>query len=197
MAVDSGNILRVDLAEIHQEVKDRTHLKAGFLNLDPDTFAINANTKPLIHQFALEGAGIVADHAGYIKNSAQTGLDGLTYCADVDNPDPAPTNEFDKEIEQMGEKKVNPGEKLESSLMDFVLFEIEDIPSELNRYTLVQGYIKSALIHYILYKWFHLQSRPDLANPEFIEFENFKGKVRFNSVRNYRKAKNGRPYRQF
>lgn len=179
---DSKNILRLDLEEIYNECQGITEAKARALTLDPNVFAITSVVKNQVHQFAMEGASLIANNAGIVRNSSQTGLDALTYEQTVDEPDPIPTNEFDKEIPVNG-VCTDENQKLDSGLMDIVLFEIEDVDGEQNRYTMVQTFIKSAMIHYILFKWYKMMGRADLASIEYQEYEEFNGKVRFNAVR--------------
>lgn len=196
MATDTKNIIRVDLQEIYNECIARSEFLCKAENIDPDIFVIKSTAIKMIHSFAMEGAALISDNAGMVKDSCQTGINALTYDDDLDNPDPVPVNEFDKPIEQMGEQ-ADVGEKLEKSIMDFALFNIEDLSTEQNRYTVVQNFIKSALIHYICYKWWTMMNRKDLAASDFGEFTEFNGKVRFNSVRNHKRKNIVRPYSMY
>ena len=142
MATDVKNILRVDLPEIYDECQGMTEIKARALGIDPDVFAISVVTKPQIHSFAMEGASLIADNASIIRSSAQTGLDALTYEQTVDEPDPPVENEFGAIIPPYGED-TDLNQKLVAKTQDLIIFEIDDIESEGNRYTMVQNFIKS------------------------------------------------------
>jgi hypothetical protein len=191
---DTKNILRFDLEEIYEECQSITEAKSRALALNTDIFSISSGVKNQIHQFALEGAGIIANNASLIRHSTQTGLDGITYQQSVDEPDPVPVNEFDKEIPINGQC-ADEGQKLNKGIMDMVLFEIEDVDSEINRYTLVQSFIRSAMIHYILYKWYKTVGKIDVASIEKDEFDYFTGLVNFNAVKNQNRKAASRPIR--
>jgi hypothetical protein len=196
MATDVNNILRVDLPEIYDECQGMTEIKARALELDPDVFAISVVVKNQIHSFAMEGASLIADNASIIRNSAQTGMDALTYKEEDDEPDPPVENDYGDIIPPYGED-TDLNQKLVKKTQDLILFEIEDIETESNRYTVVQNFIKSALVHYILFKWYELVAKPELAAIEFVEYEKFTGKARFNSIRNQGRINEVRPYRMY
>lgn len=89
------------------------------------------------------------------------------------------------------------GEKLTSTSGDIISFQIDDLLSSQRRYTVVQGFIRSALINYSLYKWYALMGLGDDAGVELAEFNLAVDRVRYNAVGNHRNKKISRKYRLF
>lgn len=194
MNVDSKNLLRVDIVDIYKDCKNRTNIYAMAQGLDVNKFTINSNTMDLVHTFAIEGSGLIADKSSMVKSATQSGFDALTFDEELD--DQEETDEDGLVIDQMGEN-LSEGEKLTSGIMDLVLFEIEDVRSEWNRYTVVQNYIKTAMVHYILYKYYATLGMMDAAAINKVAYEENLENVKYNSVRNHERKKACKPYRLY
>lgn len=96
-----------------------------------------------------------------------------------------------------GEAK-DPGEKLDpQSNHDYIEFYgVDDLDdSNLLRWTVVQTYIKEAIIEGILYQWFKYVAQYDLSKVHASEFDRAIKDVKWNSVRTAKYVKTGRPYR--
>lgn len=83
------------------------------------------------------------------------------------------------------EREYAEGEKLPKRDQNTIVFNVTDAV-EVNRYTIIQQYIKSALQAYILTQWWSLKGIGDQAALENQNFEKHLQNVRFNSVANHR-----------
>ena len=101
----------------------------------------------------------------------------------------------DDNSDNLGDRKT--GEKLTASAGDTITFQITDLNTDQTRYTIVQGFIRSALINYSLYKWYSLVGLGEEASLELAEFNVAKDRVRYNAVGNHRNKKISRKYRTF
>ena len=101
----------------------------------------------------------------------------------------------DDNSDNLGDRK--KGEKLNRASGDIITFQIDDLNSDQTRYTVVQGFIRSALINYSLYKWYTLMGLGEDAGVELAEFNNSVERVRYNAVSNHRNKKISRKYRMF
>jgi hypothetical protein len=200
MIVDTGNVLREDLSDIYGECERITALKARANGLDPDLFVINKTDYNLIHTFAMEGAGIIADSASMVKLATQTGIDALSIVIDAttgeDILEYPEANEYGVVASSMG-KNHESGEKMVKTLSNRIEFAIEGLEGTQLRYTVVQGFIKTAMIYYILYKWYHALEQLEIAKAQFFEYERALEKVKFNSVRNHKAKTACKPYRLY
>ena len=177
----------------------------------------------MLYEFITEGAEIVANSANYIKFHTQSGYDALTYYSqyekqdtdndgkfkfesdtdedgDLTNPDSVEIDNEDimyqdDNSDNLGDRKT--GEKLTASAGDTITFQITDLNTDQTRYTIVQGFIRSALINYSLYKWYSLVGLGEEASLELAEFNVAKDRVRYNAVGNHRNKKISRKYRTF
>ena len=84
----------------------------------------------------------------------------------------------DDNSDNLGDRKT--GEKLTSSSGDTITFQIDDLNTDQTRYTVVQGFIRSALINYSLYKWYTLMGLGEDASVELAEFNVAVDRVRYN-----------------
>ena len=101
----------------------------------------------------------------------------------------------DDNSDNLGDRKT--GEKLNQGSGDTITFQITDLNTDQTRYTVVQGFIRSALINYSLYKWYTLVGLGDDAAVELAEFNVAKDRVRYNAVGNHRNKTISRKYRMF
>ena len=223
MATDSKNTSRLVLDDIYDSIKRRTFYKCKARNLDHDKYGISGEDTQVLYEFITEGAEIVANSANYIKFHTQSGYDALTYYSqyekqdtdndgkfkfesdtdedgDLTNPDSVEIDNEDimyqdDNSDNLGDRKT--GEKLTASAGDTITFQITDLNTDQTRYTIVQGFIRSALINYSLYKWYSLVGLGEEASLELAEFNVAKDRVRYNAVGNHRNKKISRKYRTF
>ena len=223
MATDSKNTSRLDLDNIYDSIKRRTFYKCKARNLDHDKYGISGEDTQVLYEFITEGAEIIANSANYIKFHTQSGYDALTYYSqyekqdtdndgkfkfesdtdedgDLTNPDSVEIDNEDimyqdDNSDNLGDRKT--GEKLTASAGDTITFQITDLNTDQTRYTIVQGFIRSALINYSLYKWYSLVGLGEEASLELAEFNVAKDRVRYNAVGNHRNKKISRKYRTF
>tara|TARA_Y100001937_G_C7129620_1_gene336609 strand:+ start:1062 stop:1733 length:672 start_codon:yes stop_codon:yes gene_type:complete len=223
MATDSKNTTRLDLDDIYDSIKRRTFYKCKARNLDHDKYGISGEDTQVLYEFITEGAEIVANSANYIKFHTQSGYDALTYYSQYEKQDTDNDGEFkfesdtdedgdltnpdsveidnedimyqDDNSDNLGDRKT--GEKLTASAGDTITFQITDLNTDQTRYTIVQGFIRSALINYSLYKWYSLVGLGEEASLELAEFNVAKDRVRYNAVGNHRNKKISRKYRTF
>ena len=223
MATDSKNTSRLDLDDIYDSIKRRTFYKCKARNLDHDKYGISGEDTQVLYEFITEGDEIVANSANYIKFHTQSGYDALTYYSqyekqdtdndgkfkfesdtdedgDLTNPDSVEIDNEDimyqdDNSDNLGDRKT--GEKLTASAGDTITFQITDLNTDQTRYTIVQGFIRSALINYSLYKWYSLVGLGEEASLELAEFNVAKDRVRYNAVGNHRNKKISRKYRTF
>jgi len=223
MATDSKNTTRLDLDDIYDSIKRRTFYKCKARNLDHDKYGISGEDTQVLYEFITEGAEIVANSANYIKFHTQSGYDALTYYSqyekqdtdndgkfkfesdtdedgDLTNPDSVEIDNEDimyqdDNSDNLGDRKT--GEKLTAGAGDTITFQITDLNTDQTRYTIVQGFIRSALINYSLYKWYSLVGLGEEASLELAEFNVAKDRVRYNAVGNHRNKKISRKYRTF
>ena len=196
MATDSKNTTRLDLDDIYDSIKRRTFYKCKARNLDHDKYGISGEDTQVLYEFITEGAEIVANSANYIKFHTQSGYDALTYYSQYEKQDTDNDGEFkfesdtdedgdltnpdsveidnedimyqDDNSDNLGDRKT--GEKLTASAGDTITFQITDLNTDQTRYTIVQGFIRSALINYSLYKWYSLVGLGEEASLELAEF---------------------------
>ena len=223
MATDSKNTSRLDLDDIYDSIKRRTFYKCKARNLDHDKYGISGEDTQVLYEFITEGAEIVANSANYIKFHTQSGYDALTYYSEYEKQDTDNDGKFkfesdtdedgdlinpdsveidnedimyqDDNSDNLGDRKT--GEKLTASAGDTITFQITDLNTDQTRYTIVQGFIRSALINYSLYKWYSLVGLGEEASLELAEFNVAKDRVRYNAVGNHRNKKISRKYRTF
>tara|TARA_R100001509_G_C4883635_1_gene221089 strand:+ start:895 stop:1566 length:672 start_codon:yes stop_codon:yes gene_type:complete len=223
MATDSKNTTRLDLDDIYNSIKRRTFYKCKARNLDHDKYGISGEDTEVLYEFITEGSEIIANTANYIKFHTQSGYDALTYYehyemqdtdnddkfkfesdtdedGDLTNPDSVEIDNKDimyqdDNSDNLGDRKA--GEKLNRASGDIISFQIDDLNSDQTRYTVVQGFIRSALINYSLYKWYTLMGLGEDAGVELAEFNNSVERVRYNAVSNHRNKKISRKYRMF
>lgn len=226
MAQDEKNINRVDLNEIYTSVQRKSlyAIKAlGRLNeIHPEDYAVQETDFEVVHEFAMEGMGLLANDSHRIKYFTQTGIDALTNYEDLENPtaatsynDPDADTEDDETITDpdgatikvvdISGAQFTAGEKLPftdggSNVHDTIKFVIEAFPDPtqvapneriVKRYTIIQQFIKNAIEHFILYKWFQLHSLMDLAQVNEMEYRKLQDEIRHNtqSIKTYHEAK--------
>ncbi len=216
MAVDNKNIVRLDLNEIYNAARRKSFIAVRALNAQSpgkyheDDYAISGNEVQELHDSVMEGAALISNYASMVKHYTQTGIDALTYYEDLEIPTEAATyTDPDADVEgdetitspdgneimvgDIQNRQHSSGEKLSRSIGDLVLFSVDDLEDDQVRYTVVQQFIRQALIAFVLYKWFALNGVGEQAAVHYQEFERAAGDVRFSSVRNHRRRHTRRP----
>jgi hypothetical protein len=195
MNVDVKNVLRVDLTDCYRDAERITVYRSHNINegLQSDQLSICESDYSMLHVFAMEACAKIADAANYINSASETGLDALTHYPT--ETDTEYENEILSEVPQTVKLK---GESMDSGLKDLVVFGIEEIEGrELIKYTVLQTYIKEAITHYILMKWYHTAGMYKDRNEENALYELALNKVTFNSVVNKKRVKSVRKFRHF
>lgn len=196
MAINTFNSLRVDLKDIYKECGQRTSFHSRVYQEDElnQKVVISDDDYEILYRFTEEAANLIANHANYITCSSQTGLEALTADFTEENPNP-----YDAvPLEDLNERQKQTGELLDKGEMDTLEFNISQIEDmDAKRYSIVKGFIRSAILEYILYKWYSMNRINDEAQKAFTEFEKFKDLVRFNSVTNRKRIKKSRNYRAY
>ena len=176
MADDKNNINRLDLPEIIEEAQRLTEYKYRGLgkaikeNFDHEGFILTPQENKQVLKWILEGTAEIASTSSFAQNSNQTGLDALTYSLIDDDEDVLHPDYYDK------------GMKLEGNDGMEILFEIPGVVPEQRRYTIVQQFIRTAILNYILFQWYKTIGLYEDSNVHFMEYEKFKGKVSYNGV---------------
>lgn len=200
MAVNDFNSNRVDLKDIYRECEKRTSFHSRVYQGDElnQSIVISADDYDQLFRFSDEAANLIANHANYITCSTQTGLEALT--ADFTEQDPNPHDTV--ALEDLDERQKQTGELLDKGEMDILEFNIPELDNlkedeKIKRYNIVKGFIRSAILEYILYKWYSMTRVNDEAQKSLQEHEKFKDLVRFNSVTNRKRVKKTRSYRAY
>lgn len=200
--VDSKNALRVDIPQIFEEIQEQcAH------NLDSTTYpeerwdrlSINESDQNRIWIFIEEASADIANNAHMIKHHEQTGLDALTYYEVLECPEDFDTD-GDREVTGPDQTPINlndiPGrihfeqQKLDASatMQQVSLFSVDGLePTEKNRYTIVQTFIKQALVHYVLMKWWMMKMQPTLAESNQMMYNNALQNIIHNAIHNQKR----------
>lgn len=214
MAVDNKNIVRLDLEDIFEDAKERSFHVVQALDAQgaqgedrsyhPDVYAISGNETRLLYRFVTAGASQLSNYASMVKHHTQTGIDALTQYQDMETPedadsytDPDANTANDEYITGPDNTTVytsdiigrehDTGEKLSKGIGDTILFSITDLDEDHYRYTVVQQFIRDALVEYALYEWFKLKGVGKQASIHFQTYEAIARKVRFNAVINHKR----------
>jgi hypothetical protein len=163
------------IPEILAACELRTAVKFKGMGMDQsldESIVITKEEYPLIYDFLQEGAAVISSWASFVRNGNQTGIEAITFsCCDDDDPDTGTL--------------IVKGQKLSATKPANLVIAIETLDKKYNqRLTIVQTFIRSALISYILYKWYKMKGASKEANDEYVEHEEFLSKVRFNAVAN-------------
>jgi len=207
MASDSKNLTRLDLQDIYEQLKDVTHQALRGSGLSVEDYAISDNESQTVHRFMMRGMSHIANKTRRVKYYSQTGLDGISYYAVFEKPldyDDANGNFTDPDGNTVAASAVynllqvhETGEKLNVSAGDTLIMEIDGLPDDQMRYTVVQEFIIEAIVEYVLFKWWEMKGQQDRAGIHRRNYEKALVSTRFNSVSNSQ-AKNtvirSRPY---
>lgn len=192
--MDTKNILRLDIDRIYKETESRSIDIAE--SVDPsgemnDVIVICGADYEQLHHFLIRGTSEIADRANYVSCADETGLDAITaqcppeYCCSDD-------------LKEMPSFPKLKGELMDTSYTNQIIFNIPELQNiKLERHTIVQSYIKEAIISYLLAAWYELKAKPDLAVLYQSKFEKEVQKVKFNSVVNQKRLSSSRKYRYF
>jgi hypothetical protein len=182
MAENRKGVGRVDLPEIYAQCERETAYKQQVLDGNFDDLVITENERPLMHQYCLEGTARISNQVGYVKTSNQSGIDALSY----DSVEDIDTNNSGETFSE--------GEKLVYKEMQDIVFDITGVENDQNMYTVVQQLIKSALIAYVLYKWYELKGLQQDSVNKYMQYEQYLPEIRFNCVQNHSRRPS-RPYK--
>lgn len=196
MAVDVKNITRLDLQDMYDEIRRQSFIQVKAKpDMHEDDFAISEQEIPQIHSFAMDGCSEIANDAYLVKHYTDTGLDGITYYDEYENPETYDDDEDEQitgpnnttiAIADIVNKAHDPGEKMDPEVPDYVVFSIDGLPDDQIRYTMVQQFIRRALINYVLREWWKLKGVMDWAAIRESDYQEALGKVRFNAINSAR-----------
>lgn len=194
MAVDDFNSLRVDLQDIFNNAILQTAYISRRIEDDEhwNKYIITAKDFDLVSSFMIEASGLIADAGNYTTSTSQTGLEAITNVFTDSNPNP-----FDEEdLLDLMESMKQTGEYLAKGEMDTLSFNVTQMEG-INplKYTITQSNIRSAMIHYILYKWCQLNALLTDMKLNWDEFEKFIGKIESGAIANLKTKRAKRPYR--
>lgn len=196
MAEDTFNSIRVDLQEIYDHCEERTtyHSRIHKEDLQNQEIVICIDDYRLIHAFANEAASLIADAANYITDTNQTGIEALTANFTEESP-----NENDsKTILQLMNNEKQTGELLNKGAMDVMQFNVRQMEGFTPlKYTVTQTYIRSAMIEYILFKWYELNKINDAMKNAYDQYEKWLTKVRNNTFAHQKTVNTRKNYRLF
>lgn len=195
MSVDQSNLLRVDLSDCYRAAERISVYRSHNIEngLRSDQIAICESDFPLLHDFATEACSKIADSANYIRTATETGLEALTYR-------PTEESEFyaSQDLSHVPTRVKLEGESMSAGEKDLVVFGLEELQGrEFIKHTVLQTYIKEAITHYILAKWYHTAGLYSDRDQENKMYEEALGNIRFNSVTNKKRVKTVRTHRHF
>ncbi|HAS58510.1 MAG TPA: hypothetical protein DCS64_08440, partial [Algoriphagus sp.] len=181
MALDTSNMVRVDLQELFNACEHQTiiHSRNHDKDLHNQEIVICKDDYELIWSWANDAAVLIADECTYITNTNQTGLDAIS------NPytdvDPNPHDE--KDIQNLLINQKQTGEYLSKEVMDTLQFNVEQMQGLTPlKYSVTQTQIRAALIEYILFKWYEVNKIPDMMAMKWQQFEYWVNKLKTNTL---------------
>jgi hypothetical protein len=195
MNVDDKNILRVDLTDCYRAAERISVYRSNNIEggLKSDEISICESDYPLLHEFAMEACSKIADASNYIRTASESGIDALTYDTSEES-----SYYKDKALGHIPQGIKLEGESMDRGFKDLVLFGLEELEGrEFIKYTVLQTYIREAIVHYILMKWYHTIGMFQDRNQENSLFEEALGHLRFNSVVNKKRVNTSRKFRHF
>lgn len=204
MGVDIKNITRLDLKDIFKNIKRQCAYNLASDGPEEERFIISDNDMEQLWEFFIEGCSLIATEGKMAKHHFQTGLDAITFYDELENPLLYDTNEDgiitgpdgdDVNIENIGNRNHFAGQKLANSNPDYILVSIDNVEDDQLRYTIVQQFIKSALISYVLMKWWMMVGKMHLAQPHQMSYEVYLTKIKENSISNQKIIKSRIPLR--
>ena len=196
MAVDSTNNIRVDLQEIYNSCEEQSAYHSRIFQNDEQNqnVVICKDDYKMIHSWANEAAVLIADACNYITNTSQTGLDAISNPYTALNPNP---NDQEKIKDLMVDQK-QTGEFLSKGRMDELDFDVVQM-ADLSplKYTVTQTQIRSAIIEYVLFKWYELNKITDAMRLKYEQYEFWLKALQNNSMNNQKTLKTQKAYRYF
>ncbi|MEC7753776.1 MAG: hypothetical protein VYB44_07085 [Bacteroidota bacterium] len=192
MAVDSSNILRVELLDIYQSLErisaHRSEAHDGGETVD--VLAIVQDDREDVYPDIMLACAKIADAANYVQNQDQNGLDALTRTSDGIYEGYT--------LDYVPEKEKMIGESLDPNTRDILVFshpELENFTP--NKYTIVQEYIKEAIVRFVLSRWYHMKNLKQYSIEEEELFEEALSEIKFNSVTNKKRKSVKLPYKYY
>lgn len=190
MATDSSNILRIELNDIYDSLEKISAHRSDALDRGEtvDVLAIVEDDREDVYSDIMLACALIADAANYVQNEGQNGLDALTRTSNGD---------YDGlDLDMVPEKTKLIGESLDPNLRDILIFSVPELENFTpNKYTIVQEYVKEAIVRFTLSKWYHMKNMLQWAMEEEALFNKALSKVKFNSVTNKKRRSVKLPYR--
>lgn len=196
MPIDDSNILRVDLYEIFKEAEHLTSIKSRMIEDDAlaQKIIISPDEYILLVSFMNDATSIIADAGSYVYTSEMSGLDSLTDRYTEENPNP--NDEF--ELQDLNWLQKKSGELLKDDQQPILIFSMPELEGSLvYKWTVVQTFIKGAILEYILHKWYRHNGLNEDAAMAYQMFEMWVDKIRFNSVSNIKNIGKSRKFRPY
>ena len=192
MAIDNSNLLRVDLNDVYDLIENISAHRSQALDEGQtvDIMAVVEDDRIKIYPFIILATAEIADRSNYIQNVHQNGLEALTRSTDGDF--------VDQEIDMVPEKHKLMGESLSPNPLDTLVFAVPELENFTpNKYTIIQEYIKEAIVRFALYKWYAMLNASQFASEEYQFFERAVSQLRFNSITNRKRKSVKLPLRYF
>lgn len=192
MAVDNSNILRVELNDIYDSLERiSAHRSEAFDQGETvDIFAIVEDDRTDVYPDIMLACAEIADKSNYIRNENENGLDALTRVSNGDYEG--------EDLDLVPEKTKLIGESLDPNERDTLTFSVEEMTNFTpNKYTIIQEYIKDAIIHFTLHRWYTMKNSQQFAQEEYQLFDRAMTNIRFNSITNRKRRSVKLPYRYF
>lgn len=192
MAVDNSNILRVELLDIYDILEKISAFKSEAFDGGEtvDVLAIVEDNRKDVYPDIMLACARIADAANYIQNQNQNGLDALTRTSDGIYE--GYTLDYVPEKEKLIGESLDPDER---DTLSFTVPELENFTP--NKYTVVQEYIKEAIVRFVLSRWYEMKNMQQFSKEQFELFEDAIGNLKFNSVTNKKRRSVKLPNRWF
>ena len=145
---DTNNTLNKWLADIYDDCAARSGLRAKALNLDMDTYAISTQEYRTIHLFAKSAMNAIVNRCAMVQYIGQTPIDAINfikqYDTDLDSDDALGRDDFTQDT------------KMQQKDIQSIIFDVDGVEREDNRYTTIQQYIRDSILEFVLMEWYKL-----------------------------------------
>ena len=195
MTVDVKNSCRLDLIFIYDEIRQISEMKLLGTPLHPDQFAISENEVPQLHSYVMEACAYIAKDADMMRHYTQSGVDAISYHVEFALPsDQSPNadgeytgpDQTTVDTDDLLNHAHHAGQKMDVGVPDYITFSLDGLDDDSIRYTVVQEFVKKALISYALMQWWKLKSQPQWARESMGDYQEALAAARFNPVSSHR-----------
>ena len=178
MSLDTNNTLNKWLTDIYEDCEARTGLKAKAMGIDLDTYAISKQEYNTIHNFCTEGINSLVNRCSMVQYVGQTPIDAINYIQEYDT-------DLDED-DALGQDQFTQDSKMQQKDIQYMIFDIDGLDKQQERYTTVQRFIRDALVNYILAEWYRLVGMNDVAMQHEMKYDDLAGSINTSSALNSR-----------